>query len=277
MALAAHATVASAPVPDARACPQCDSRETYSLPRYSTPDWRVVSCARCGFVYLANPPAYERLVDEFAWEKSRTEEIGRRRKARPVLMRLDRATRWRIGLLRRRGRADLYATLFKPGNVLDVGCGGGTQIGTPFVPYGIEISRALYESAAALMEARGGKAVHGPAAEAIRTFPDHFFSGVVLSSVLEHEMQPKPLLREVARVLADDGAAFVRVPNFGSVNRVVNGGNWCGFRHPDHVNYFTLRSLMRMARDAGLKLRLLHPVRQPLDDNINGVLTHAGH
>jgi hypothetical protein len=34
---------------------------------------------------------------------------------------------------------------------------------------------------------------------------------------------------------------------------------------------------MRMARDAGLKLRLLHPVRQPLDDNINGVLTHAGH
>lgn len=145
----------------------------------------------------------------------------------------------------------------------------------PFVPYGIEISRGLYEQAAANMVARGGKAVHGPAAEAIREFPNGFFSGVVLSSVLEHEVQPKTLLAEVARVLEESGTVYVRVPNFGSVNRMVNGRSWCGFRHPDHVNYFTRTSLTRMAADVGLAVRPLYPIRLPFDDNINAVLTRA--
>jgi hypothetical protein len=62
------------------------------------------------------------------------------------------------------------------------------------------------------------------------------------------------------------------VPNFGSVNRLVTGPKWCGFRHPDHVNYFTVASLRRMAAESGMSLRLLNPIRLPLDDNINGVL-----
>jgi len=54
------------------------------LARYSRQPWFVVQCSTCGFVYLRNPPTYEQLVSEFAWEKTRAIEkqhrnlVGRR-------------------------------------------------------------------------------------------------------------------------------------------------------------------------------------------------------
>jgi hypothetical protein len=68
------------------------------------------------------------------------------------------------------------------------------------------------------------------------------------------------------------GSIYVRVPNCGSLNRRMLGAKWCGFRYPDHVNYFTTASLGAMVGDCGLRLKLLNPIRLPLDDNMNAVL-----
>jgi SAM-dependent methyltransferase len=262
----------ASPAPAARPCPQCEGVAVRPLPRYSTAKWRVVECASCGFVFLGNPPGYKALVKEFAWEKTIVKEAERRKAASPVLIAVDQKTRWRLHLFSK-GRAALYRRLFRPGPVLDVGCGNGRSVPTPFIPYGIEISKALYDEAAAHMRTRGGEAIHAAAAEGIAKFPDRFFTGVVLSSIAEHEKQPKPLFRHAARILKDDGVIYVRVPNFGSINRLVMGAKWSGFRHPDHVNYFTLASLKRMVADCDLKLKLLSPALFPLNDNINAVLT----
>ncbi len=258
----------------ARTCPHCAGLATRPLERYSTAQWHVVACAACGFVYLGNPPDYAALEEDLAWEKTSAMETERRAQRRPVLARLELQTRWRHGLFRK-PRSEFYATLFPVGRVLDVGCGSSISVAEPYIPYGIEISRALYEAVAPRMAERGGSAVHGPAAEAIASFPDGFFSGVILRSVVEHEMNPATLLSHTARVLQADGAAYLRVPNFGSINRRVAGADWCGFRHPDHVNYFTLDSLGRMVAGAGLSMTLLHPLSLPFDDNLNVVLKHA--
>ena len=50
------------------------------------------------------------------------------------------------------------------------------------------------------------------------------------------------------------------------------GAAWCGFRYPDHVNYFTPASLRRMAAECGLRLSLLTPMSLPFNDNINGIM-----
>lgn len=257
-----------------RVCPQCGTAQTRALPDYSTNDWKIVSCAQCAFVYLANPPAYEALEEDFAWEKTWAEEAGRRMRHRPLVETMDRRTRWRHSILRP-SRQDFYRSLFPVGRVLDVGCAGEVSVPEPYVPFGIEISKALHAQVAPLMADRGGEARHGPAADVITSFPDRFFSGVVLRSVLEHEAKPRQLLDETSRVLEPGGKAYVRVPNYGSVNRRVIGRDWCGFRYPEHVNYFTVDSLSAMARAARLSMRLLNPVRLPFDDNINAVLSHA--
>ena len=254
-----------------RACPLCDSHTNTMLEAYSVAPWKVVKCDNCGFVFLINPPEYGDLEADLAWEKTFVLEADRRKKTRPLVWQVDQKTRWRLHMFRR-SRGDLYRRLFKPGPVLDVGCGGGAGPPDPFIPYGIEISRTLFEQSKAKMMERGGDAAFGPAAEAISAFPSGFFTGVVMSSVVEHEKQPKKLLAQVARVLDHAGAAYIRVPNFASVNRSVMGAKWCGFRYPDHVNYFTVDTLRRMAAECGLRLRLLHPIRLPFDDNINGVL-----
>jgi SAM-dependent methyltransferase len=254
-----------------RACPQCGSEAFEELPGYSSAPWQIAECHECRFVFLRNPPAYEQLVSKFAWEKTRVAEVERRKERSPIRMWLDRMTRFRAGIYSPEVGGRLKR-LFKPGPVLDVGCGSGKKVPEPFIPFGIEISEELCRQADAHMAARGGRAIHAPAVEGVKQFPDRYFTGILLRSFLEHEAQPRALLEECSRVLTLDGAIYVRVPNFGSLNRRLLGGKWCGFRYPDHVNYFTTRSLAAMAGDFGLKLELLNPIRLPLDDNINAVL-----
>jgi SAM-dependent methyltransferase len=241
------------------------------MPYYSREPWYVVSCDVCHFVFIANPPDYTQLVSEFAWERTYLREAERRREKSPILMWLDAKTRWRLHIMRA-DQNEEFRKLFRQGRVLDVGCGSGGSIPEPFTPYGVEISGALHRTADERMQARGGRAVHAPAVEGMADFPNGYFAGVVLRSFLEHEVEPKIVLEQTRRVVAVDGVAYVKVPNFGGVNRRVMGDDWCGFRLPDHVNYFTLKSLRRMAHDCGLRLTLRNPINLLFDDNIHAEL-----
>jgi SAM-dependent methyltransferase len=254
-----------------RHCPQCRGEAFQSPPDYSAAPWQIVECPACNFVYLRNPPKYEHLVSDFAWEKTRVAEVERRKARSPVRMWIDRMMHWRAGIYSP-GIAGGLKRMFAPGRVLDVSCGSGKKVPEPFIPFGIEISEELCRAADAHMRTRGGHAIHAPGVKRLREFPDRYFTGILLRSFLEHEAQPKALLAQCSRVLADDGAIYVRVPDYGSLNRRLLGAKWCGFRYPDHVNYFTTQSLKSMAGDCGLKLTLLNPLRLPLDDNINAVL-----
>ena len=68
------------------------------------------------------------------------------------------------------------------------------------------------------------------------------------------------------------GKAYVRVPNYGSLNRKLFGGKWCGFRWPDHVNYFTYPALRRIAGEIGLDTRRVNLLPLLFDDNVQALL-----
>ena len=256
----------------ARPCPQCGSFVCVFLSRYSSPPWQLVECSACSFVFLRNPPEYKRLISEYAWEKTRVAEKGRRKRRSPLLTWVDGKTRWRLGVFSP-GISGRLTSLWRVGPVLDVGCGVGKRVPEPYIPIGIEISEVLWREADINMRARGGRAIHAPAVEGIQQLPDRYFTGILLRSFLEHEAQPKVLLKECARVLAAEGTIYVRVPNYGSLNRRIRGAKWCGFRFPDHVNFFDRKSLLQMGEDCGLRLDLINPLRLPFDDNINAVFT----
>lgn len=253
-----------------RVCPVCEGDQATRLDRYAPPDWDLVACDGCGFVYLSNPPHYEALQDELAWEK--TSDAKRAKGGSTPLSRLARWLRGQVAFLRTRRLNALFQRLFGAGRVLDIGCGDIIRTAPPITPYGIEISTVLHDRADQIMRAQGGYCVQGAGAEAIWQFDSGFFDGVILSSYLEHEVEPVKVLEGVHRALKPGGKVFVRVPNYGSLNRHVVGAKWCGFRHPDHVNYFTTDTLGRMAGKIGFDVQIINKSRLWVDDNIHAVL-----
>ena len=97
---------------------------------------------------------------------------------------------------------------------------------------------------------------------------------VVMSSFLEHECRPLSLLKRLYPILTAKGVIIVKVPNFACWNRIIRGRRWCGFRYPDHVNYFTPRTLRRLAQEAGFTVsRQSYLDKFPFSDNMYAILT----
>lgn len=253
-----------------RSCPACDSTRATRLAAYSPPGWDVVECDACGFVYLANPATYEALKEEFAWEKTYAEKS--KKGGSSPLSGLNRRVRRLLGH-RSGGRAErVWSRLFANGNILDIGCGEFLRPPEGATPFGIELSDGLHLRVDPQMRARGGYCLHAAGAEGIWQFPPDFFDGIIMSSYLEHEVEVMKVLTGAHRALKQGGRIFVRAPNFASLNRRVMGAKWCGFRYPDHVNYFTLASLSSIAAKAGFETQLMNRASLWVDDNIQALL-----
>jgi SAM-dependent methyltransferase len=221
-------------------------------------------------------PEPEELAQRLAWEKTFLREARRRSREGGLLARLDAATRWRLHILPRTEPVSILAARAKPGAVVDIGCGDGRHmLALPLHlrPVGIEVSHALAEATRAAIAPRGGEVICAPAAEGAERLAPGACTGALLRSYLEHEAEPARVLRALHRALAPGGIAVVKVPNFGSWNRRVTGGRWCGVRLPDHVNYFTPASLRRMADATGFDTELPPLLSLPTDDNMIAVLT----
>lgn len=256
-----------------RVCPACSTDNAFMpVHRYSHHDWPLKKCRGCGFVYIEKAPVYEELVDEFAWEKTSLAREQERRRQHPLLHVLSKKTRWRLHLFKRRNLDAMLSQYVCHGNILDIGCGKGDQLkllSSCFTPYGIEISKAEAVHARRQVEPLGGRIIVDSAVAGLQAFATNFFSGVLMRSYLEHEAAPKAVLQDVYRTLQPGGVTIIKVPNYGSLNRRVFGQYWCGFRFPDHLNYFTPHSLVKLCSDCNLRpLRFGWRERLPISDNL---------
>ena len=257
-----------------RACSICETDNNDALPLpYSRLSWRLKECLNCGFVYLENPPIYEDLARKYAWEKTWAAEEQRKSKTQPVVWHLSKTLNYLSKqVLKRDNLWVLIRRYFESGNILDVGCGGGgvlSALAKGFFPFGIEISTELSRKARARISGRG-KIVNKNAIEGLLDFEPEFFHGIILNAFLEHEAQPKTLLLNAHRILKSGSPIIIKVPNYGSINRAVRGKRWCGFRFPDHVNYFTPKTLTAIVRETGYRVCQSSFLvdRFPLNDNM---------
>ena len=277
-----------------RPCPLLE-RAARSTPLAAAPDpWDLRRCDETGFVYLANPPAQDLFRDEFAWEVTHERESHRRRRCEPVLYALSGAFKtFRQRFLRRDKMAALVGRIVREAargtaegriRLVDVGCAQGglalriidrlpRGVAGRLEPIGIEISTYLAKLAHLALRGRGGRCIHGTGIEGLDDVERGSADVVVLSCILEHEISPLPLLRRCRERLALDGRIVVKVPNYACVGRRLRGGRWCGYRWPDHVNYFTPQTLAAMARAAGLEVVRMNAFdRWPLSDSLYAVL-----
>lgn len=255
-----------------RSCPICEAPGEGAEPGpYSRGPWEIIACPACDFVYLRNAPEAFELEENLAWEKTFVGEQERRTREQPLMQWFDTKMRWRLHVLPRTEGIDILNAEAPSGPALELGCGGGDNLMAfedRFQPYGIEISRGLAERARRLTEPRGGNVVHAAALDGLEEFPDGFFTAVLMRSYLEHDADARGVVHALYRKMAPGGIAAVKVPNYGSLNRRVMGAKWCGFRWPDHVNYFDKPHLRRLATEAGFSFRVPFLCGLPTDDNV---------
>lgn len=253
--------------------------------------WIIVRCKESGFVFLADPPEYSQLESELAWENAYEAEVARRQIEQPFALRLSFLTKKIKSILipKQNKFAALTVSLSKRLSrigrlrVLDIGSGEGhlmsemyrrfKMIGLDVSITGIEVSKRSAEQAIINVSQFGGQVLETNALEGITRLDPCSFDVVAMSSFLEHERDPLTLLKRLRPILTTDGVIVLKVPNFSSWNRNLRGRKWCGFRFPDHVNYFTPTTLGILAENAGYKV-----VRQnifdrfPFNDNMYAVL-----
>ncbi len=281
---------ASAPAVHDRACPLLDEHAPSDSLPYAPPPWDLRQCRTTRFVFLRNAPSYERLSEEFAWESTWRNESEARARAEPVRYAVSTFIKSVRSRLKRNKVVDLAveAILAMPeqGSIrlLDVGCGWGQLLGEVLQrlpaerraacrPMGIEISAELARLSQAALTPLGGRCLHAPALEGLEQCEAASLHVIVMASFLEHEVQPLAVLRQCAEKLVPGGRVIVKVPNYASWNRSMRGARWCGFRWPDHVNYFTPDTLQAMSAKAGLRqVRMSWSDRFPLSDSLYAVL-----
>jgi SAM-dependent methyltransferase len=271
-------------------CPILGRLTEVDVTAFTRDKWSIVRCQETGFVFLKNPPDYSQLETTFAWEVTAGAERKRRREAEPFVSRLSLiAASMKLRLFPNRNR---YFTLAKahlpefpsdaPIRILDVGCGKAELLqdlhgrflaeNLTIIPQGIEVSPHLADLANQCVASLGGCVIQENAVDGTSRLPPNSVDIAIMSSFLEHECQPLVLLRQLHSVITERGVIVLKVPNFGCVNRMVRGSKWCGFRFPDHTNYFTPTTLTRIADEAGFDCRQTVMDKLPFSDNMYAVL-----
>ncbi|MEO7366142.1 MAG: class I SAM-dependent methyltransferase [Sphingomicrobium sp.] len=144
--------------------------------------------------------------------------------------------------------------------ILDVGCGSGDFLAAAkergFKPTGIDIS----EAGARLCRQRGFEACSGDFLTA--AFGTEF-DAVTMWDVIEHLRDPGAFFERSHSILQGDGLFIGKVPAFGRISVELSkrvprfAGMLLGA--PDHVQYFTQKSLGALLQRTGFKVEWLHP------------------
>jgi SAM-dependent methyltransferase len=271
--------------------PLTESQTQVRKSKYSKDPWIIVECLETGMVYLENPPDYSQLSDEYAYEKSYGEEKERRRRDEPAVSCVSHAAHSLVRLFVRREKIEVLSCGLlidihrKHGaqgalRLLDVGCGSGVKLqrvaaflkkgrDASVIPLGIDVSKQMAASANRTLAPLGGMCINAAAIDGMNSVDDDSIDLVTMCAYLEHETKPLEALRACRRKLRDDGFVVIKVPNYACINRKVRQNRWCAFCYPDHVNYFTPKTLREMIRRSGMEVvRMSFLDTFPLNDNM---------
>lgn len=210
-------------------------------------DLRLVRCRQCAMIYANPVPAqfasgqyYEQTGAEYYLSPAKLESDYA-----PV--RFDRELR-------------LFRRHCPRGAVLDVGCSTGAFL--------FQLQARFPDCYEALGTDASGPALEYAVSRGVPVVRGHFpaqdfggkqFDAVTFWAVLEHLVEPSSFLAKASSVLKSGGLCFVLVPNLQSLAVRALGAR-CRSFYPQHLNYFTRRTLTNLAqsRFSVIELRSTH-------------------
>jgi 2-polyprenyl-3-methyl-5-hydroxy-6-metoxy-1,4-benzoquinol methylase len=202
----------------------------------------LVRCRACGLVYQTPRPTLAEMAAHYPAEYEPYTDRTASKEPNPLLKRAYAyGTQKRTRFVTRRKSG---------GRLLDIGCASGTfllgmQTHRGWQVQGVEPSAQVAEYA---------RVVHNldvfPGTLEEADFPAGAFDCVTMWDVLEHVHDPLGTLREISRVLKDDGIVVIRVPNLASWDATIFSATWAGLDAPRHLFVFRPETLKAMLAQA---------------------------
>ena len=223
-------------------CPICDSSK--NKPLYRIDVWELLKCESCEAVYLSRMPTEQEISDFY---QDYHNEFGQTHMAGSDFA-CNRYQELRAFLAYKGVKVETEV----PGSLLDVGCGTGDfmkaakQAG--WHVEGIEVTSEAAQVASANADSR---VFVGDIARL--SLPECSFELVTSYHVIEHLPDPVDQLQHCYRLLKADGALFIETPNIKSLGARLRKSKWSHIIPPEHVIYFSPRSLEHALRKSGFQ------------------------
>jgi SAM-dependent methyltransferase len=228
-----------------RACVACGS--TNARPLGVKNEFDVVSCLGCDSVYTPYSPWYSS-AHFYTGFYLNQEELSP-----PAFIntRLEEIT------------AE-FSSYRNTNRLLDVGCGAGNLLQAArkngWNAQGLDVSAGAVKHVRGL----GFEVYEGELQEA--AFPSAHFDVVTAAELLEHLIDPQPLLQEVARILRPGGLFWTTTPHARGLSGRVLGLQWRCIWPPEHLQLFSIRGVKKLLNDAGFRqLRINTTGGNPLE------------
>jgi SAM-dependent methyltransferase len=90
-----------------------------------------------------------------------------------------------------------------------------------------------------------------------QSFEAESFDGVAIVEVIEHVLDPEPLLSEVFRILRPGGVVWVTTPSLNSLSWRLLGLNWSMVAPPDHLEIYSTKGVRTLLASCGYTVQRL--------------------
>ncbi len=155
-----------------------------------------------------------------------------------------------------RERLDDLKRFVAEGRFLEIGCSTGETLAaasSSFNVVGVEAD----EKSVRVARAQGLDVFSGTLRDA--RFPDGHFDAAAMYHVIEHVPSPREEIGELSRVIRPGGWLVLETPNIATFWYKLLGARWRQFI-PDHIFFFTPRTIARLCESGGFEVRELRSV-----------------
>lgn len=217
-----------------RNCILCGSTRLKTMPAYSRA--YLVKCGDCGLVFGNKNPTAEELTAHYT--------------NYPRYQTLSPITEKRYNEL-----LDKFEAYRKNNNLVDLGCSNGLFLECAkkrgWNVYGTEYAQECLDYCA-----KNGITVF----KSDKLPPEFFkleFDVVTSFEVIEHINTANPEMEFVKKILRKGGAFYVTTPNFRSISRLLLKEKWNVIEYPEHLTYYTAKTLHKLLNKHGFKKEYL--------------------
>lgn len=218
------------PIKYFNACLLCGSEKMTPVKKYER--CFLVKCGRCGFVFVHRQPTLEELHNIY--------------NQYPIFQTISPTT------LKRYDEILNYLESFrKTNNLIDIGSGDG-YFSEHAMKHGWNVYGTEFTDAKVEFSRRKGITMHKGVLD-VKNYSPGFFDVIISIEVIEHINNPLEEIAKFRELLRPGGVVYLTTPNFNSVSKLLLGKNWNIVAYPEHLSYYTKKTLKHLFESNGFE------------------------